>query len=84
MVRSAAVFLALSLAVSAAVPTTASAAQRSRQYQGTPAERAACRPDAQRFCRSARGEQTATLNCLQDHRSRLSRACRGVLERNGL
>jgi Cysteine rich repeat len=53
------------------------------QYSGSAQEQAACRPDARRFCRNVGTDQTRVLACLQDHRARLSRACRLLLERNG-
>jgi hypothetical protein len=51
--------------------------------QGTPAERAACQSDVRRFCRAAGNDSMQVLYCLQEHGQRLSRACRGVLQRNG-
>jgi hypothetical protein len=52
---------------------------------GTPEERAACRPDVRRFCyRIREGERSnAYLDCLQQHREKLSPRCRAVLERHG-
>ena len=52
---------------------------------GTPEQQAACRPDVRRFCRAVSGEAGpfAFLACLQEHREKLSRACRDVLESNG-
>ena len=52
---------------------------------GTPEERAACRPDVRRFCyRIREGERAnAYLDCLQQHREKLSPRCRAVLERHG-
>ena len=52
---------------------------------GTPEEQAACRPDVRRFCHaippgSADG---VFLACLQEHRAKLRRACRAVLESHG-
>jgi len=54
--------------------------------QGTPEERAACRPDVRRFCYKIRESDgsNAYLQCLQQHRERLSRRCRGVLESHGV
>jgi len=51
--------------------------------QGSPEDRAACEPDVQRHCRAAVPDQLRVLNCLQDHRSRISRACQGVLVKYG-
>jgi hypothetical protein len=54
--------------------------------QGTPEDRAACSPDANRLCRqylSDRTDQTQVLSCFQANRPRLSAACRAVLEKYG-
>jgi len=53
---------------------------------GTPEERAACRPDVRRFCYKIRESDgsNAYLQCLQQHRERLSRRCRAVLESRGV
>lgn len=50
---------------------------------GTPEDRAACEPDVQRHCRAAVPDQLRVLGCLQDNRTRISRACQGVLVRYG-
>ena len=52
---------------------------------GTAQQRAACRPDVRRFCRSVTAESGAFafLACLQQHRDKLNRACRSVLESAG-
>jgi hypothetical protein len=50
---------------------------------GTPEDRAACEPDVQRHCRAAVPDQLRVLACLQDNRSRISRACQGVLVKYG-
>jgi hypothetical protein len=84
--------LLAALLVLTATATSASA-QRARSSfgqapyssgQGTPQERAACSPDARRFCRNAGGDEMRVLSCLQQNRGRLSRACRGVLARSGV
>jgi hypothetical protein len=51
--------------------------------QGTPEDRAACEPDVKRHCKAAIPDQLRVLNCLQDNRSRISRACQGVLVKYG-
>ena len=54
-------------------------------FSGTPEEQAACRPDTRRLCRSvpvSAGEM-AFLNCLQQNRTKLSKACHAVLKRHG-
>jgi Cysteine rich repeat len=50
---------------------------------GTPEERAACQPDVQKFCEQALPDTMRVLHCLQANRTRISRACRQVLERHG-
>jgi hypothetical protein len=53
---------------------------------GTPEERAACRPDVRRFCYKIHESDgsNAYLQCLQQHRERLSAGCRAVLEGHGV
>ena len=52
---------------------------------GTPAEQAACRPDVRRFCHAIKegSGDGSFLACLQEHRAKLRRACREVLEGHG-
>src|SRR5262245_46611527 len=50
---------------------------------GTPEERAACQPDVQKFCEYALPDTMRVLHCLQANRTKISRACRTVLERHG-
>jgi hypothetical protein len=54
-------------------------------FSGTPAERAACRPDTRRLCRTipANAGEGAFLQCLQQNRAKLSKACRAVLQTHG-
>lgn len=70
---------ALTLIIASGIPAMASAAQ------GTSKEQAACRPDVRRFCSSikAGSDDSAFLSCLQAHRSKLSKACLGVLTSHG-
>lgn len=53
---------------------------------GTPEEQAACRPDVRRFCyRIQEGSGSgAFLQCLQEHRARLTSRCRAVLDSHGM
>jgi Cysteine rich repeat len=53
---------------------------------GTPEEQAACRPDVRRFCYKLRESDGsgAYLQCLQQHRERLTPRCRAVLESHGV
>jgi hypothetical protein len=54
---------------------------------GSEQERAACHPDVVRFCQAElaanQDDVFAILGCLQRNRTRISEACRQVLERNG-
>ena len=54
-------------------------------HRGTREEQAACRADSRRFCRAVDPENGThgILTCLKQNRSKLSRACRGVLESHG-
>jgi hypothetical protein len=51
--------------------------------QGTSEEQAACRPDVRRFCHAV-PEGGNFLKCLQEHRDKLRRPCRSMLEGHGL
>jgi len=53
---------------------------------GTPAEQAACRPDVRRFCFKVQESDGANayLECLQQHRAKLTSRCRAVLESHGV
>jgi len=55
------------------------------QQSGTPEEQAACRTDVRRFCYklNPQDNSSAYMQCLQEHRSRLSRRCLSVLEKHG-
>ena len=52
-------------------------------FTGTAEEQAACSPDAVRYCRDALSDTFRVLACLQDHREKLKKACRDVLEAHG-
>ena len=71
----------ISLAAALLVLSSSAMAQ-----SGTPEEQAACRPDVRRFCYKLKpGEgSNAFLQCLQEHRARLSARCRAVLESHGV
>jgi len=76
MVRSVSLVIVLLL-----ISSAASAQNRFRP--ATPEDRA-CRGDARRFCRDAIPDQFRVASCLQEHRNRISRACRSVLENHGM
>ena len=54
-------------------------------FQGTPEEQRACRPDVVKLCKEYLGQNdnTIVLRCLQAHKARLSTACHGVLVHYG-
>jgi hypothetical protein len=52
-------------------------------FQGTEQEQKACNPDATRYCVDAIPDTFRVLACLQEHRAKLTKACRGVLEAHG-
>jgi hypothetical protein len=64
---------------------TAAAVSAAIAQSGTPAEQAACRPDVRRFCHAIKegSGDGSFLACLQEHRAKLRRACREVLEGHG-
>lgn len=55
--------------------------------QGNDQERAACRPDVMKFCRQLikddQDDVFAILDCLQTNRTRISIACKQVLNSHG-
>jgi len=69
-----------SLCLAATLFVVATAAQA----QNNAAEERACRGDAHRFCREALGDEFRVASCLIEHRDRISRACRAVLESHGM
>jgi len=74
-------FLFALMLLSVSVSTGAIAQQ---QRSGTPQEQAACSRDVQRHCRPVIDQGDFTiLACLQQHRSKLSKACNQVLKNNG-
>ncbi len=48
------------------------------------AEARACHGDAHRFCREAIGDEFRIASCLIEHREKISRACRAMLESHGM
>jgi hypothetical protein len=46
------------------------------------AEERACRGDAHRLCKEVLSDEFQVASCLQEHRERVSRACRAVLEQH--
>jgi hypothetical protein len=48
--------------------------------QGTPQQRAACRPDVTKFCKGKGEDPGVLLTCLEDNRDKISEKCRKVIE----
>jgi len=61
------------LAACSLVPTLALA-------QGTPQQRAACRPDVVKFCKGKGEDPGVLLSCLEDNKDKISDKCRKVIE----
>jgi hypothetical protein len=51
--------------------------------QGTPEDRAACSPDANRLCKQYIPDQMQVLACFRANRQQLTPACRAVLDKYG-
>jgi hypothetical protein len=56
------------------------------QFGGSQEQQAACRPDVRRFCYKIKESEGSNpfLQCLQEHRAKLSARCRAVLEYHGV
>ena len=50
--------------------------------QGTPQQRAACRPDVVKFCKGKGDDPGVLLNCLEDNKDKISEKCRNVIAAN--
>jgi hypothetical protein len=53
-----------------------------QENRGTPAQRAACAPDAFRFCVGSIPDPTRVEDCLRQNMSDLGDACRSVFEQS--
>lgn len=53
-------------------------------HMGSPREQQACTRDAQRFCRKQLGDDGAVQQCLQQHRTKLSKSCQKVFRSHGM
>jgi hypothetical protein len=73
----------IALVVALLVASSATASFAQGLFEGTRQEQAACRPDVNRYCKEFVPDVFRVLACLQSHRPRISRACRGVLESHG-
>jgi hypothetical protein len=52
--------------------------------KGTPEEEAACAPDSAKFCKRFEPDALQVLGCLQQNRTRISKACQTVLRNRGV
>ena len=77
-------FAVMTTALASETPLFAQTAQG--LFNGTPEEQAACRRDVRQFCRhiKANAGNDAFLQCLQEHRAKLSEACGRVLKSHGV
>jgi hypothetical protein len=48
--------------------------------QGTPQQRAACRPDVVKFCKGKGEDPGVLLTCLEDNKDKITEKCRKVIE----
>jgi Cysteine rich repeat len=69
--------------MAAAVETKHNSHADSGALKGTAQEESACSPDAARFCSDAIPDNLAVLACLKDHRDKLKKSCKQVLEDHG-
>ena len=70
-------FIRLSL-----IAVLAAALHSSVFAQGTPQQRAACRPDVVKFCKGKGDDPGVLLSCLEDNKDKISEKCRKVIEAN--
>jgi hypothetical protein len=70
--------------VAALLSLSVFAGAMAQQHGGTPDEQKACAHDVQKFCRALMNESDLTiLNCLQQNRPKLTKACDKVLTDHG-
>jgi hypothetical protein len=68
-------FLRLSL-----ITVLAAASLSSAFAQGTPQQRAACRPDVVKFCKGKGEDPGVLLTCLVENKDKISDKCKKVIE----
>jgi len=67
-----------------ALSVSAGAVAQQQQHGGTPEEQKACAHDVQKFCRAVMNDaDLIVLNCLQQNRAKLTKACDQVLVSHG-
>lgn len=64
-------------------PASESEDQSEDMFKGTPEEQAACNLDSAKFCSDAIPDTFKVLACLKEHRDKLKKACKEVLEKHG-
>ena len=48
--------------------------------QGTPQQRAACRPEVVKFCKGKGEDPGVLLSCLEENKDKISEKCRKVID----
>jgi hypothetical protein len=48
--------------------------------QGTPQQRAACRPDVVKYCKGLGDDPGVLLNCLEQNKDKISEKCQKVID----
>jgi len=67
-----------------ALSVSAGAVAQQQQHGGTVEEQKACAHDVQKFCRAVMNDaDLIVLNCLQQNRAKLTKACDQVLVSHG-
>ena len=72
------------IVLSSVLLLTGSSLCLAQNHPGTPQEQQACTRDAQRFCRKQMGDDQAVQQCLQQHKSKLSKNCQKVFQTHGM
>ncbi len=75
-------FRSVSLVLAVFLTSSVASAQTS-PYENSVEDRA-CRGDARRFCKDDIPDQFKIGSCLQEHREKLSRACKAMLDSHGM
>ncbi len=81
MIRSCCLLIAL-----LAASSSFARAENTQQFGPTHSanEERACKGDAHRFCKDALPDEFRVASCLQEHREKISHACRAVLDGRGM
>jgi hypothetical protein len=73
-----------SVALTFLILVSGTAPSLAQGHMGTPQEQAACKRDATRFCRKELGDDMAVSQCLQQNRTKLTKACQNVFASHGM